>query len=149
MIEPGLHIVQRFGVIYTLLLCLLALCLYDRTDLPPLLRVTGIMTLFVLTAFGDWSFFLMLFVVFFHRFYDEPLMKWGCYCLFAATCFEKGFLNPDEYYRFGMFLVPVLLHFYNNKRGSSHPFHKWFFYVFYPLHLVVIGVFRWYILAGK
>ena len=41
---------------------------------------------------------------------------------------------------FGMAGV-CILHLYNGKRSENHrKFNKWFFYVFYPVHLTVIGV---------
>lgn len=43
---------------------------------------------------------------------------------------------------FGMAGV-CILHLYNGKRSENHrKFNKWFFYVFYPVHLTVIGVLR-------
>lgn len=33
------------------------------------------------------------------------------------------------------------------RRRQQKPFHKWFFYVFYPLHLLVLGVLRWVVFA--
>ena len=44
----------------------------------------------------------------------------------------------------GLFAVIPLLLLYNGKRGAKHAFHKWFFYAFYPLHmlaLILIGIF--------
>lgn len=34
-------------------------------------------------------------------------------------------------------MVPLLMQFGYN--GSRKPIHKWFFYIFYPLHLLVLG----------
>ena len=42
----------------------------------------------------------------------------------------------------GTLLVIPLLWFYNGKKGSSHPFHKWAFYVFYPAHLLLLAWIR-------
>lgn len=33
--------------------------------------------------------------------------------------------------------LPFLL-IYNGEKGSYHPIHKWFFYIFYPLHLWIL-----------
>ena len=50
--------------------------------------------------------------------------------------------------RLGIFLViPLIQYCYNGEGGSKKPFHKWFFYVFYPLHLLVLGVLRWVVFA--
>lgn len=44
-------------------------------------------------------------------------------------------------FQLGIFLViPLIQYCYNGEGGSKKPFHKWFFYVFYPLHLLVLGV---------
>ena len=38
-------------------------------------------------------------------------------------------------------LVYPLLKLYNGKKGNSK-FMKWFFYIYYPLHLFIIGLLR-------
>lgn len=43
----------------------------------------------------------------------------------------------------GLLLFLPFLFLYNGERGSRHPFHKWFFYLFYPLHLLALGLLRW------
>ena len=39
----------------------------------------------------------------------------------------------------GAFLPPLLLSRYTGRHGTSGGFSKWFFYMFYPLHLLVLG----------
>lgn len=42
--------------------------------------------------------------------------------------------------RIGVFLTPLLLLFFNGESGSKSSFNKWFFYIFYPAHLLLIGL---------
>ena len=39
----------------------------------------------------------------------------------------------------GAFLPAVLLSRHTGRHGTSGGFSKWFFYMFYPLHLLVLG----------
>ena len=49
---------------------------------------------------------------------------------------------------FGLFLAPLLLIFcYNGQAGKKSTFHKWFFYIFFPVHLIILGIIRWYVLG--
>ena len=41
----------------------------------------------------------------------------------------------------GVLLVYPLLNVYNGKKGKLN-WLKWFFYIYYPLHLIVIGILR-------
>jgi hypothetical protein len=41
----------------------------------------------------------------------------------------------------GVLLVYPLLKVYNGKKGKLN-WLKWFFYIYYPLHLIVIGILR-------
>ena len=43
----------------------------------------------------------------------------------------------------GLLLFLPFLFLYNGERGSRNPFHKWFFYLFYPLHLLALGLLCW------
>ena len=39
----------------------------------------------------------------------------------------------------------MIVYCYNGKGGSKSAFNKWFFYVFYPLHLIILGILKWYV----
>ena len=44
-------------------------------------------------------------------------------------------------FQLGIFLViPLIQYCYNGEGGSKKPFHKWFFYFFYPAHLLLLGI---------
>lgn len=46
----------------------------------------------------------------------------------------------------GVFVVPVLIQCcYNGQGGSKKIVHKWFFYIFYPLHLLALGLLQIYL----
>lgn len=58
--------------------------------------------------------------------------------------FDISFLK-ENCYLLGYVLPIFLLCLYNEKRGKNYKFSKWFFYIFYPLHLSVIAVIRFFL----
>lgn len=44
----------------------------------------------------------------------------------------------------GIFLSAVcIIYLYNGQQGKKHrTFSKWFFYIFYPAHLLILGLLR-------
>lgn len=134
-----------FGVIYTLLLALLAIWLWDRGRCPKWCKVLGIIGLCVLSVFGDWPIFDILYALTLFVYRDRPKKKWLWFGIisvfsFAAMGFLQGF-GIWSIYQLGVFMVPLLMQCcYNGQGGSRKPIHKWFFYVFYPLHLLALGL---------
>ena len=64
-----------------------------------------------------------------------------------AIGLPQGVLRGDA----GLFSVPVIccvlvfviLYLYNGRRAArGRTFYKWFFYAFYPAHLLVLGLLR-------
>ena len=52
-----------------------------------------------------------------------------------------------EIYSLGVFLVPLVLRYgWNGKAGPRSGFLKWFGYVFYPLHMLVLFLIRSYLM---
>lgn len=149
--DRTLAIVPQFGVVYTLLLGLLAIWLWDRGNCPRWYKKLGIIGLCMLSFFGDWPVYDVLYCFFLFYYREDPESKWtafGITTLFccAGTIFEKSIRTG--FFTLGIFMVPVLLHFcYNGERGSGKPVHKWFFYWFYPVHLLILGMLRWIILV--
>ena len=56
---------------------------------------------------------------------------------FVAFNYDSLQLSPLVW----LFIQSLCLYF------SYLSFHKWFFYVFYPLHLLILGVLRWVVFA--
>lgn len=147
------------SVIYTLLLGLLAL--WAWTEIKPIpLRVLSLILFMLLAAPGDWSYFgvlmVMVFGVFRGNFRRQAI---GFCCVVAAVLAQFVFLpltwggQPTWIYGMmaGMLLALPLLWLYNGQRGggsrSSLQFlNKWAFYLYYPLHLLILGVIRWVLL---
>ena len=67
--------------------------------------------------------------------------------LMITTYFMVYFFAIDKLYaglQFGVVLSIPLLALYNDKRGKIaklNKFMQWFFYIYYPLHLMLIFIF--------
>lgn len=141
----------QFGVIYTLFLSLLGIWLWDKGNCAKPVKILGIIGLCILSLFGDWPIFDVLYALFLFVYRNNPKDKWTAFCIITLfCCADIFFVHPWwlALFLFGIFMVPLLIQFcYNGKSGSKKPFHKWFFYVFYPAHLLVLGILRWVVLA--
>lgn len=51
-------------------------------------------------------------------------------------------ISNGETWQLGVFLVIPLLLLYNGEKGSGKAIHKWVFYIFYPLHLFILGLIK-------
>ncbi len=135
-----------FGVIYTLFLGLIALWVWDKTNLKVAWKVVIIVLLCAISIFGDWPIFDILWPLFFVIYRDDPKKKWTAFTIIAISevlliqlTVISSYHPFAQVFQIGVFLVIPLLRAYNGKPGSLDPFHKWFFYVFYPLHLLILA----------
>ena len=135
------------NVIYTLLVSFLMLCVLD-SSLETFPKWVITIALLALSMFGDWAFFAPLMVLFFYYFRDnrKRLLLFYSLASVMVVLADLTILYLNHYYLYqelwqlGMFLFIPLLLLYNGEPGSRHPFNKWFFYVFYPAHLLVLYV---------
>ena len=148
LFEAGAWPMPTLGVIFTLFLGLVAIWVWDKTNLHVAWKIVIIVLLCVLSIFGDWPFFDILWPLFFVIYRDNPKKKWTAFTIIAfsdillsqaAAIFIMK--NPfGQAFQIGVFLVIPFFLLYNGESGSRHPFHKWFFYVFYPLHLLILAL---------
>ena len=136
-----------FGVIYTLFLSLLAIWFWDKAKCSLSVKWLDIFGLCLLSVFGDWAIFDVLYALTFFRYRESPREKWLSFGGITLVCCMSVLTSEPMWsglFQLGIFLViPLIQYCYNGEGGSKKPFHKWFFYVFYPLHLLVLGVLRW------
>ena len=64
--------------------------------------------------------------------------------LWVSMYVVVSFIFVNKVYAFIQLFVILsypLLKNYNNERGKAN-WLKWFFYIYYPLHLIIIGILR-------
>lgn len=148
----------RPNVIYTILAGVLAIRI--RRELKnPVIKTILILCLIITCIPADWGTVGIIIIIVFDYFYGNFKNQVFGYCMivlldvgvlsmitspFFRLIYENSFNIDVEYFMYsienvGMFIPILFLYFYNNKKGSNGKFSKWFFYIFYPLHLLVLG----------
>lgn len=127
----------KTDVIFTLLLGLLALITVNSNKLNSLSKVIILAVIFSVSMIGDWKYFNVLFPLIFYHFRENMRLKNISYyliCILKLIEIDK----PEKLYYSGILAVPVILSLYNGKPGRKNKFNKWFFYIFYPMHLLLL-----------
>lgn len=140
------------GVIYTFFLGLLALVVIHSESLNKLAKVLLLIPIFLLSFLGDWLFFAIIWIIIFDKYRGDfkKQMIWFAATAVLMELFSMliGMTFAESLFQLGVLLAIVPLYFYNGKRGGSEKFrtfNKWFFYVFYPLHMVILGILKFYV----
>lgn len=141
---------DMFGMIFTLWVSFMTIWMWDEFKAKKVLKVLLVVAGCALSLLGDWCIWAVLWSLFAYIYRNDPKNKWISFSIVAVveTCLSMVMSGSVArgLFQSGAFLVPILLtYFYNGKPGSRKPFHKWFFYVFYPLHLLVIHLVVMYI----
>lgn len=131
------------GVIFSLFWGLIAMKLWDTERFPKWLRILGIAAICFISLWGDWMFIIVLWALSFHIWQDDYKAKWTAFFLVSSATvllmlYAGGWLQICQT---GVFLAPIIItRFYNGGTGKKSAFNKWFFYIFYPVHMAVLGV---------
>ncbi|RVU54373.1 TraX family protein [Anaerosphaera multitolerans] len=147
------------NVIYTICLGVMAIHV-NKTVNNVLLKVGVISLLLALSSIGDWAVIGIVIMMGFDFYYGDFKNQSFYYLIIILMSslinylyipFRIVYLGLDDFIsnlpmyksmlsEFGLFIPIILLKYYNGERGSSSPFSKWIFYIYYPLHLLVIGI---------
>ena len=142
-----LEYITHWNVMFTLAVALLSLMLLE-SKLPqiPRLILMGVCISFAL--FGDWSYLIPAWTIIFFCYYKRDNRKMiVLYSLASVMLQTLLYLNGFDSFSFFSFQYGTLLalapiSIYNGERGNvrHNNLNGWFFYVFYPAHLVVLLV---------
>lgn len=136
------------NVIYTLFLSLLAIRAWDRIE-SPALRALAVAGLGLLSVPGDWGIFDLLFALVFWQNRGDFRRQIGAFSVAAAGMVFFATLSEvagggelyGQLFQAGVFLSLPLLALYNGRRGGGR-YSQWTFYIFYPAHLLVLGLIK-------
>jgi hypothetical protein len=150
---------QGLNMLFTLLICFMILIVNDKVS-NKFLKDICILGLIILSLFCDWALLAPIFTLLF--IWSRGLRNKMKYTfiismlLFGLFNFAGGIgrfsLGTNIAYALGSMsgialAGIVILYFYNGKRmEKGKVFSKWFFYLFYPVHLLILGLIRIYCL---
>ena len=75
-----------FGVIYTLFLSLLAIWFWDKAKCSVSVKWLAVLVLCILSVFGDWAMFDVLYALTFFRYRENPREKWLTFSGITLVC---------------------------------------------------------------
>ena len=147
------------SMIFTLTLGLLAICIYDKVKNETFKWLLILLICYVDTI-GDWSVFGILFCLIFYIYRDDFRKQ---AIAFTLSAFGTLFLTHvsssvsasnmtileatiQNIWVLGLLFVLPLLKRYNGEKGTGGKYMGWFFYWFYPVHLLIIGFIKIYIM---
>lgn len=143
------------NMLYTLLICFAILVVLERVQ-QLALRMVAVLALTLLTANADWALMAPIFTLLFSWAWGSRERLKQAFVIALVLFGLNGYVAYAAYapvlasffhalgQMSGMALAAlVLIYGYNGKRMQhGRAFSKWFFYVFYPGHLLVLGLIR-------
>ncbi|MBP0967449.1 MAG: conjugal transfer protein TraX, partial [Oscillospiraceae bacterium] len=95
--------------------------------------------------FTEWSFWGVLFILLLYIFRERPWIRFAVYesLMLVYVLYMSGFsIFGFHWLLFMVFSLPIIIItlFYNGKKGHFPKLSKYFFYFFYPAHLLLIYI---------
>lgn len=146
---------EQMNMIFTLFLCFMILVIQEnmRTNVW---RIPLIVGLLLVSIYSDWAILAPVFTIWFQNARGDHKKVMHAYGIGAALFVFFNYTSYVETLPPVQALIHALLSavgilvsgivilcFYNGKKsGHAGKFSKWFFYIFYPAHLLILGVIR-------
>lgn len=133
------------SVMWTLLWGLIALCIVKSEKINVIAKFILTFLIMILVINSDWGPFpivIILIAGMTRGNLKEQII--GMVLISIAYMIADFNYNHDFYnvlYYLGLFIAMIFLANYNGERGNCK-WLKWFFYIYYPLHLVILGIIR-------
>ncbi|MBO3444910.1 TraX family protein [Clostridium sp. CCUG 7971] len=142
------------SVIFTLFLGLIALIVWNCENIKKYIKLIIIFGICIISMVGDWGYIAVLWILVFGvnygNFKNQVMGFWIVSMILISNPIMR-LLNIydgiwwEQAYQFGLLLSIPLLSQYNGYLGK-YKNAKWIFYIFYPLHLLILGYLKYYIL---
>ena len=134
---------DNLNVLFTYLIAIGILELFYKVE-DKFISFAFIASLLMISTLTDWGMTGVLFVLIFHIFRKDKLKQVLYFSIFsiikyAHLCVTSSMINAIN---FAVLLSVIFILLYNNKRGRKM---KYFFYAFYPAHLMILAIIKFLI----
>ena len=144
------NFLNQTSVMWSLAWGLVMLRIADSKRIKSIYKVLLVILICIITLSSDWSCIaaLCIMAIGTNRGDFRKQMSWMIF--YVALYSLVYFFAIDKAYgilQMGVVLSIPVIAMYNGKRGKNpkiNKFMKWFFYIFYPVHLFVIGVINYF-----
>ena len=140
------------SVIFPLFMGLIALIVRDNPKYETSVKNMIILLICLVSMFGDWGGIAVVWILIFGSRHYSRKTQMQYFCVSTAIMIVLNIIFNAVYgcwynnlFQLGIFLAVPLLINYNGIRRSGKSY-KWFFYIFYPAHLLLLAVIRYAIL---
>ena len=116
----------------------IALIIWGKEKRKNILFALSVICFVIGFLFGEWGTVVVPFMAFSYFFQSKPLYKYIGYGIICVIALLIPFSEPY------WFIALPIIFLYNGKRGLNTTFSKYFFYVFYPLHIWVLAVINYF-----
>ena len=134
----------EWNVIFTFFIGYLVLVAYDKIANRTVKWIVVVL-LVACSILGDWMLIAPAWILCFYIFRDDRKKNFIAFTILAVVEVLSSIpfmISHGQTWHVGVFLVLPLLMMYNGEKGGDSPVHKWAFYLFYPLHLVILGLIK-------
>lgn len=145
------NFLNQTSVMWSLAWGLVMLRVANSNKIKDTIKPLLIILICLITFPGDWSCIASLCILAFGTNRDNLKKQMLWMILFVAMYSVVYFFTLDKIYgilQMSVILAIPVIMTYNGQRGKSHKlnkFMKWLFYIYYPLHLFIIGLIQFII----
>ena len=136
----GMPLWHQTSVMSPLTLSVLLINIGKSDKLPTPFKILPIILLILGSIPSDWGVLALIMPAVLYK--CRHSFKLQSYAIAGSGVLAALLTNAPTLYRvlqlFVVLSIPILAN-YNNERGEGS---KWFFYIYYPLHLVFLGIYK-------
>jgi len=138
------NIFNQTSIMWSLAWSVVALYIIYKTNLKEWQKWILIILINIITFSSDWSCIAVMSILSMYSNrgnLKKQIISMSFWILIYAIISNLFVSKIYGLITLGVLLVYPLLNVYNGKKGKLN-WMKWFFYIYYPLHLIVIGILR-------
>lgn len=131
------------SVMWSLAWAVVLLAILDNKKIIETLKFILLIIIFIITFPSDWSCIAVFSIIFMNKYKDNFKLQMTMMMIGTLMYSIVYFIFLDRIYGFLQLftcLTIPILYLYNGKRGRLKL--KYLFYIYYPFHLIIIGIIR-------